>query len=168
MDGVEIAKLEPLSREVVHERPRTRVREHPTHLLPQDRRIGQLAPRSGIEQLVVRDATPEKKRETRGQLQVADAIVRIGGDVRWVGLDPKQELRARQESTERHLDARVEATLTTAGGVERHQPLDVIVIDRSPIPATSERCQNRSRTACFVRDVSGPALQDPAPAGRRP
>ena len=62
-----------------------------------------------VQQLVVRDAAPEEERQARRQLDVADPIRRARRRGPRVALDAEQELRARQERAQRHLDARFEA-----------------------------------------------------------
>ena len=68
-----------------------------------------------VQQFVVGDAAPQKKREARGELEVADAegepsrICRPAlSGVERVALDPEQKLRADQQPLERALDAEVE------------------------------------------------------------
>ena len=57
-----IALVQPLRREVVDECRGATVGQHASHLLFQDRRVVQAPARGDIEQLVVRDARPKKKR----------------------------------------------------------------------------------------------------------
>ena len=59
---------------LVGERLRARIGQHPPRLALQHGRIAQLALRRQVEQLVVGDAAPEEERQTRRQLDVADAI----------------------------------------------------------------------------------------------
>ena len=67
---------QPLTREVLHEGGRLRIREHPPHLGVEV--LPQLPPGRQGEQLVVGHAAPEKVRQPRGQLVLADLVARSG------------------------------------------------------------------------------------------
>ncbi len=54
------------------------VRQHPAHLLFEDGRLLQPALRRKRDELVVGNAAPEKERQPRRQLEVADAVCRAG------------------------------------------------------------------------------------------
>ena len=97
------------------------------HLPLEHRRVLQLSGGRGIQQLVVGNAAPEKERQPRGELEIADRdracrAPAFAGSV----LDAEQELRAHQHPLERPLNAAIESAFGPARGVERQQPLDVL------------------------------------------
>ena len=66
-EAPEVPHLEPLLREVLHEARRAAIGEQALDLLVQD--TPQLVLRRDVNQLVVRQAPPEEKREPRGELE---------------------------------------------------------------------------------------------------
>src|SRR5205823_7431665 len=76
----QIPKLQPLADEVLHDRIRSRIGEHAAHLLLEHRRIPETALCRDLQQLVVGNAAPEKKRQPRRQLEVAQTVDRAGSD----------------------------------------------------------------------------------------
>ena len=60
-DRVEIAQVQPLRREVRHERARTVVSEHPPDLLFEHRRLVEFSRRRDRDQFVVWNAAPEEE-----------------------------------------------------------------------------------------------------------
>ena len=76
VDGAEIAQVEPLLGEVVDQRLRPLVGQHPPHLLLEHPLASELAAHSHVEQLFVGNTAPEEKREPRRELDVADLIRR--------------------------------------------------------------------------------------------
>ena len=113
--ALQVAQHQPLAGEVVHERPRLRVRQHPPHLLLEHRRLAQLALRGERQQLVVRNAAPQEERQPRRQLEIGDARRRR----RRRGLGAEQELRVRQDQAQAVLDAGFERALLPAASIER-------------------------------------------------
>jgi hypothetical protein len=65
--------------------------------------------RGDVDQLVIRNAAPEEEREPRGQIEIAQAIGRAGGDACRFTFEPEQELRVDQQPRQRALDAALEA-----------------------------------------------------------
>ena len=108
-DGLEVAQEQPLAGEVGDERVGAPVGEHPPHLRAEHRGLAQLASLGGRQQLIVGNAAPQKERQPRRELEVADAIRRSGRGVRRIALDAEQELGADEQAPYRALDARVEA-----------------------------------------------------------
>ena len=107
-DGVEIAQVEPLLGEVRDERLRARICEHATDFAVQKFRLPEIPARCGIEQRVIRDAAPEEERQTRGKLEVADAIRRLRRQTVRIALGAEKKLATHEHRTERGLDAGVE------------------------------------------------------------
>ena len=111
----DVARLQPLAEEVVHQRgARARIGEHAPHLLIEDaaHRCSLPANRQ-IEQLIVGNAAPEKERQTRRELDIGQTI---GGARRHrvgIGFDAEQEIRADQQPLERRANAAVEAAVGT-------------------------------------------------------
>ena len=69
---LQVAQHQPLAGEVVDQRARLRIREHPLHLPLEHRRLAQLPASRPRQQLVVRDRAPQEERQPRRQLEVAD------------------------------------------------------------------------------------------------
>ena len=63
-DTGELADCEPLTREVVHQRLRPMVGEHPPYLPFERGAVAERAFRRGGKQLVIRDAAPEEERQS--------------------------------------------------------------------------------------------------------
>src|ERR1700745_2053491 len=80
---------------------------HPLQLLPQYVGMAQPALLRRLQQLVVGNAAPEKERETRGKIQVAQPIARARRQANGVVLEAEDELRARENPANAELDAGV-------------------------------------------------------------
>src|SRR5580765_7952273 len=106
--------------------------------------------RRDCDQLVVRNAAPQKKRQPRGKLEIRDAVGTARRDVGGFLLGAHQELRARQQTTKRELDAVFERPSMTAFVVEREQSLDIRGSGRTSIRAAGQRRQNRLGTSVFA------------------
>src|SRR4051812_41262384 len=63
-DRLQGPEVQPLTREIRHEAARAGVGEHPAHLGLEKLRLPQITMRGGVEQRVIRQAAPEKKRQT--------------------------------------------------------------------------------------------------------
>src|SRR5262249_45348132 len=73
-DSHETAQLEPLRGEIFHQRLRPLVGQHAPDLPLQHDRLAELPAPREVEELIVRNAAPEKEREPRGELYVAQTI----------------------------------------------------------------------------------------------
>ena len=102
-------------------------------------RIPEPVPACGLDQLVVGDAAPEKEREARRQLEVAETVGATDRQLRRLTLDAEHELRTGQHTLQCDLDATVEVALSTTLAPEIHQPIDVGVAPLSAVRATYER-----------------------------
>ena len=111
----------------------------------------QLSLRSRVQQLVVRDAAPEKEGQTRRQLDVVDPERASGRDVGRFALDAEEELRADEQPLECAFDSGVEAALAASFLIERQQILDVRLGRRPPICAAGQREQNLFRAPIVLR-----------------
>src|SRR5690606_430597 len=67
-DLVELRDVEPLEREILDERHRAVVREHPADLPREDLGVAELRRVRELEQLLVRQAAPEEERQARREL----------------------------------------------------------------------------------------------------
>ena len=108
----ELAELQPLADEVLHERVGPRVVQHPDHLPAQ---VGPQRPLASLaEQLVVGHAAPEEVREPAGQLELGQRAILP----RLLGLDQEQELRGGQDRRQGDLDGAFEALAPVMGQPE--------------------------------------------------
>jgi hypothetical protein len=139
---VEIPQMQPLRREVVHQRARAAVGEHATDLPLQDCRLAQPSGAGQIEQLIVGNAAPQEKGEARRQLEIADPIRRVRRSADRVPFDAEQELRTDQHGRQGHLDARLEAAFRAGFPIELERPLEIGVGDRPPIGSPHQRRQH--------------------------
>ena len=103
--------MKPLAGEVGDQRLRSGVGEHAFDLMIEDDRIAKLVFLGNLEQFVIGDTTPEKERETRGELEVADAIRRIWSKCLRLILEAEQKIRAHQDAPKRQFHARFETVL---------------------------------------------------------
>ncbi len=136
-DEVQLPQRQPLVGEVVQERRRLRVLEHPPDL---GRQILPQLPlcRQG-EQLVVGHAVPEEVREPAGQLVLVDRVGRAGRQVRRVELDAEEEVRRDQHAVQRRPDAQFEPLPLLLGRVvEGQAPLDLVGLHRAAEGAGGE------------------------------
>ena len=163
---LDIAHLQPLSDEIVHEPRRPPVGQHAAHLLREHGWILQLAARGDVEELVIGDALPEEERQPRGQLQIAQPI---GGPWRGGGrlaFDAEQELRQRQQRFQGALDARIEVALAAAFPVDVEQRLDIALRHGPPVRAPRQRADDLPRARLFVSAARRAADENPPPARR--
>ena len=93
-------QLQPLAAEVVDQRLRPRIAQHPPHLPFQHDRILQGPAHRHVEQFVVGDPAPEKERQARGEIDRVEAIRCAGRHVRRFALDTKQKARRRENAAQ--------------------------------------------------------------------
>ena len=165
----DVAHLQPLADEVVHEAAGAPVDQHPPHLGGQHVRIAQPSARPQVDQLVVRQAPPKEERQPRRQLQIAQRMDLAGLRVHRPGLDSEQELRHREQRFQPALDARLEVALRAALAVRLEQRLDLRPGDRPAVRAARQRSENlaRARLLGGRRRVVRTTGEDLLPAGRR-
>ena len=106
-EGFERAELQPLAAEVLGERTRLRIAQHPADLEREDLRVAQRPGVGGPPQLGVRHARPEEVRQARRQLVRRDAVRRGRGRDGAVALEAEEEVGR----DEQRLDADREAFL---------------------------------------------------------
>jgi hypothetical protein len=112
----DLAEAEPLAGEVLGERTRARVPQHPADLRFDHARIREPPALGQRQQLVVRDAAPEEKRQARREVEVAQPVGRAGPKVRRIGLDAEQEVEADEHALERGLDPGLEPAGSSRAG----------------------------------------------------
>src|SRR5262249_11279042 len=139
---------------------RARVAEHPSNLLIEHGRIGQFALYSQIEQFVVRNAAPQKERETRRQLEIGEAVRRTSDDVGRLALDPEHEARRGENSPEAVLDASVEAAFFPSRAIETHQRRCVLIGERATKRPAGDRRENLLRARLLFSGVRWMAHED--------
>ena len=113
---------------VVGQRARLRVGQHAPDLPFEFRRLVQPLLRGHSQQFVVGDAAPEEKGESRGKIEIVDAIGLAGRDRARLLLESKQEARIHQDVRERMLHARLESACFLPGLVEAHDEFEFICI----------------------------------------
>jgi hypothetical protein len=92
-----------------------------------------------LQQVVVRNAAPQKERQPGRQLEIVD-LERVSRPYALrVPFSTKHEPWVGQDRVQRPLDAGGEAALRLPGAVEREQRLDIGIVDGLPI-GPSRKC----------------------------
>ena len=105
MIDVEVAQVQPLRREVGHQRSRSRVGEHAPHLLLEHRRLCSV-PRIARSSSSSSGMLLQRKNDSRDAS--SRSLMRygvFGGTPAGIVFDAEQELRADQHGRQRHFDA---------------------------------------------------------------
>ena len=161
---LQVPDVEPLAAEICHKRRRSTIGKHPPNLRVQDAWSPECPARRHIEQLIIRDAAPQKERQSGGQLEIADLIDGVRLDARGIALDAEQEVRGHQQSSQCLLNALLEVPLLPTGLVEPQQRLDVRLGDRPAIGSARERRQDLGRAGFLAAGPGWLTDEDPAPA----
>ena len=165
--SVDVAQRQPLTGEVVDERAsRATVGEHPPDLRVEHLGVAQAATRRQIEQLLVGDAAPEKEREARRQLEIAQLERGTSGDAGRIALGAEEEFRIDEDPFQTQLDARLEAAGLVTLLVELAERLKVGRGQGTPVRQTRNRGKNPVRAGGLVRARRRPAGEDLPPARR--
>ncbi len=129
---------------------RARIGKQPAGLSVEDAWLTQPAASRHFEQLLVRNAAPQEKREPRGQFQIAQHVAIAGPHIDRVPLDPEQELWVDQQPLKRELDAIVKRAIAAAFGEERHERRDLGLAYRTPKRPRRKPLENldRARRLC--------------------
>src|SRR5262249_27416002 len=90
-DGIQVARMQPLNGEVGRQIARPVVREQTSHLLFVNVGLSQLLSLSQVQQLVVGNAAPQKERQTRREVEVADRVGGFRGKILRIVLHAEQE-----------------------------------------------------------------------------
>ena len=149
--GRQVPEKQPLADEIRDERVGARIRQHPADLLFQDFRIAKLAAAGHFEQLVVRDAAPQKERQPGGKLEVADAIDRRSAIVhRRLALYSEQELGAHQQPFDRALYGDLEIFFRARLLIYGEERLNIRFGNRPSERAPRKRRKDRFRAPIFI------------------
>ena len=130
-------------------------------------RIPQPPTDSGVEQFVVRDAAPEKERQTRGQLDVGETIGAPLSCFVGIGFYPKQEIGADENPLERGANAGVEVAIGSSALVKAQERLDILFGRRPPIRTSSQRREDLGRASLVRLDGGLRMAPEDAAAARR-
>src|SRR5262249_35710304 len=139
----------PLAGEVRDDRIGLRIPQHPAHLPCKLALVLQRAALGYAQQLVVGNAAPEEEGQPRGKLEIAHRIPGTAGHAALL-LEAEQELRARQDASNRHLNASVEPSLRAPLLPERKQHGQIRLAERAPIRAASEPREDPRRTVALL------------------
>src|SRR5579883_759941 len=162
--AVQIAQVEPLSREIGDQRFGFRVRKHAASLPFEHEGITQLALACDAQKLVVGNAAPQKEGKARGQIEIADAMSRRRtGSIR-VALGADKKFRACEEALESQLNAGVETLRLVAGAVEGKQLREVAGRVRPAIGSVDQRGKDLGGARLFAGCVGRAADENPAAA----
>src|SRR5690606_31784330 len=155
------AHVEPLPGEVLNERLRAGIRDHPLHLLLEHGRIAEAAFGRHRDQLLIRNAAPEKEGETRRQLEVADAIRRARPKIDRLDLGPIDKLRIGEDALNDGLDAVIEVSALLAPCREElHHQVDVVFRRGPPERLGRQRRDDRPRAFRLFVEAFRVALED--------
>src|SRR5262245_43387002 len=137
----QVSQMQPLARKVFDKGCRFWVSQHASHFPLQRSRHLQASCTGGLEQLVIGNAAPEKKRKSRSQLDVGEAmrLMRLARGARGIAFHAKQKLGARQNTLQCRLNARFKASIAAAVIVETHEALQVGIGDRLAVCPASQR-----------------------------
>src|SRR5215468_9552851 len=113
-DGIDIAQPQPLPGEIRRQVERASIGKHTARLFLELSGLGQFSPDCGIEQLIVRDAAPQKERKTRCQLEIADPVGAVRRNSLQVSFHSEQEVRIGKHRAQRSFDSGVEITFIEA------------------------------------------------------
>ncbi len=130
-DVAHAANVEPLLREVRHERRRARVGEHALDLLLDDARVAELAALGQRQQLVVGHAAPEEERQARRESVLIDGVNRTRRRIVGRRGEAIQEFRAREHDHQRVAHAGLETAGGTPGLVELERNTEIRVASRA-------------------------------------
>jgi hypothetical protein len=119
-----------------------------------------------VEQLLVGHAAPQKERQPRRELEVAEAIGGPRRRVRRVALEANQKVWIGEDSFQPELQARVESAITPAVRVKTEERPDFPIGDRPAIGAARDRRENPPGARQFLGRDCGSAGEDRAAARR--
>ena len=97
-----------------------------------------------LQQLIVGNAAPQKERQPRRELEIADPVDGSRGHVVRIALDAEDELRAGQHPLKGDLDALFEVSVAPAHLVELEQPVDIRRSRHAAIRAARKRSKGFS------------------------
>src|SRR5205823_4621916 len=145
-------------------RARPRVVEHPAYFSIECIRVPEPPFARAVEQPVIRNTAPQKEREPRSQLQIADRMNGARLRLRAIPFRAKYEVRARESSLQRKLDPAFEAAVAPAGFIELQRAVQILLACGTPVCAPQERRKNPLRTGLFLSCVRRPANEQASAA----
>ena len=120
---------------------------------------------ASAEQLVVRNAAPQKEGQTRSQIQIVDSIDGSGSRIGRIFLGAQNELRTGENTLQRQFDPGIETAVAPAGLVEAQNPRKIRIAHGLPIRPAGQRRENLPRAGHLADRLVRAAHEDPAPAG---
>ena len=126
-DGLQIAQIKPLIREIRHQRLRPRIAQHTAGL--------GLHIQSACQKRFIGNAAPKKKRKPGGQFKIAQLV----GGPGLVLLGAEQELPTDQDCRQRRFDARFKRGRS---GHERFQPGKIFLGHGPSVGSLQDRHQH--------------------------
>ena len=154
LHAAQVAQLQPLAGEVLDERLGRESASIRRTCCSSTAGSFSLPLPASVEQLVVRNAAPEEERQTRGELEIADAVARRRARRSRIALDAEQELRAGEQTLERQLDAGLERCRRRGQLRRTEQRAEIVaVVDGPPIGAPRERVEDRLGARRFGRSA---------------
>ena len=119
-----------------------------------------------LDQLIIRDAAPQEKGQSRREFQIGNPVGLAGSNVCGFALGPHQKLRAGENAPKGQLDAILKCPFTTAFQIESLDPFHIRRRDRPPERPAHQRRKNLFRTGRFLFRAGRPAGIDLADAAR--
>src|SRR4030095_603811 len=119
-----------------------------------------------VKQLIVWEAAPQEKRQSRCQLEIADSVDSVRCNFLGIAFHAEQEVWVDEHSAQRPFDSSVEIAFGTPFAIEGHRLVNFSFGDWPSIGAPHQRRENLSCTLFFlVLVLSGwPADQQPVAA----
>ena len=149
---LEILEPEPLRREARRQRLSARVGHHAPDLPLYLGGIRQIAVLRELQQLLVGRRAPEEERESRRQIDVADAIDIARPHVGGALFHAEEEVRAGQHRLQSGANAALETSVRCAAIVERHETVDVVLPHWTPVRLCGHACDDLPSTRpSFIR-----------------
>ena len=147
-DAGQFAQREPLAHEVVDQRPRSTVLEHPRDLpLQSGRRARARRARrrssSSSSGMLLHRKNESRDARSMSLMRYTDPGAAFGG----IALDAEGEAWRGEDTPQPALDARFETLFGLARPVETEQRLEILFSHRPTIGATGKSRQNRARAA---------------------
>src|SRR5579864_7726117 len=118
------------------------------------------------DQLVIGDAAPEKERQTRRQLQVADPPRTACGNARRLGFLAEHKFWVGEDALQRPFDPGIEISLLATLLVEPHKQLCILIGPWPAEGAADQRIYDLLRALGLFRRTGRMAHEDLPPAGR--
>ena len=166
MHLVEVLQPEPLGGKARPECLGPGIGQHPPGLSFQFPVVLEPSALGEVDELGVGLGAPEECGHAGRQSQIADLVTLARLDVLRLPLDAEDEVGARQDGLERPTHPRLEARVTGAVVVERHQPGHVALVQGTPVGGASDLVDDPLGAGALSLGGGGPTAED-APARLR-